>query len=215
MTERILILDGAMGTEIQKHKLSEEDFRGKLFQEYDVELKGNNDLLTLTKPDLIKNIHQEFVEAGSDIIETNTFNSNSTSQSDYGLEKFTYRLNYEGAKLAKDVASKAGKKILVAGVIGPTNRTASLSPDVTDPSARNTSFDELKQDYKECLDGLMDGGSDIILIETIFDTLNAKAAIFAYLEKCDELNFEIPLMISGTITDASGRTLSCQYFGVF
>ena len=215
MTERILILDGAMGTEIQKHKLSEEDFRGKLFQEYDVELKGNNDLLTLTKPDLIKNIHQEFVEAGSDIIETNTFNSNSTSQSDYGLEEFTYKLNYEGAKLAKDVASKAGKKILVAGVIGPTNRTASLSPDVTDPSARNTSFDELKQDYKECLDGLMDGGSDIILIETIFDTLNAKAAIFAYLEKCDELNFEIPLMISGTITDASGRTLSGQTVDAF
>ena len=215
MTERILILDGAMGTEIQKHKLSEEDFRGKLFQEYDVELKGNNDLLTLTKPDLIKNIHQEFVEAGSDIIETNTFNSNSTSQSDYGLEELTYKLNYEGAKLAKDVASKAGKKILVAGVIGPTNRTASLSPDVTDPSARNTSFDELKQDYKECLDGLMDGGSDIILIETIFDTLNAKAAIFAYLEKCDELNFEIPLMISGTITDASGRTLSGQTVDAF
>ncbi len=215
MAERILILDGAMGTEIQKHKLSEEDFRGKLFQEYDVELKGNNDLLTLTKPDLIKNIHQEFVEAGSDIIETNTFNSNSTSQSDYGLEELTYKLNYEGAKLAKDVASKAGKKILVAGVIGPTNRTASLSPDVTDPAARNTSFDELKQDYKECLDGLMDGGSDIILIETIFDTLNAKAAIFAYLEKCDELNFEIPLMISGTITDASGRTLSGQTVDAF
>ena len=169
MAQRILILDGAMGTEIQKHKLTEGDFRGSLYPEWHIELKGNNDLLTLTKPDLIKNIHQEFVDAGSDIIETNTFNSNKTSQSDYGLEDISYKLNYEGAKLAKEVASNAHNQVLVAGVIGPTNRTASLSPDVTDPAARNTSFDELKKDYKECLDGLIDGGSDIILIETIFD----------------------------------------------
>ena len=215
MAQRILILDGAMGTEIQKHKLSEGDFRGSLYPEWHIELKGNNDLLTLTKPDLIKNIHQEFVDAGSDIIETNTFNSNKTSQSDYDLEDITYKLNYEGAKLAKEVASNAQNQVLVAGVIGPTNRTASLSPDVTDPAARNTSFDELKKDYKECLDGLIDGGSDIILIETIFDTLNAKAAIFAYLEKCEELQFNIPLMISGTITDASGRTLSGQTVDAF
>ena len=215
MAQRILILDGAMGTEIQKHKLSEGDFRGSLYPEWHIELKGNNDLLTLTKPDLIKNIHQEFVDAGSDIIETNTFNSNKTSQSDYDLEDITYKLNYEGAKLAKEVASNAQNQVLVAGVIGPTNRTASLSPDVTDPAARNTSFDELKKDYKECLDGLIDGGSDIILIETIFDTLNAKAAIFAYLEKCEELEFDIPLMISGTITDASGRTLSGQTVDAF
>ncbi len=215
MAERILVLDGAMGTEIQKHKLSEEDFRSDLFTDWEVELKGNNDLLTLTKPDFIKNVHREFVDAGSDIIETNTFNSNSTSQSDYGLEELSYKLNFEGAKLAKEVASEFKKKVLVAGVIGPTNRTASLSPDVTDPAARNTSFDELRIDYKICLDGLIDGGSDIILIETIFDTLNAKAAIFAYLEKCEELEFSFPLMISGTITDASGRTLSGQTVDAF
>ena len=215
MAERILVLDGAMGTEIQKHKLSEEDFRSDLFANWEVELKGNNDLLTLTKPDFIKNIHREFVDAGSDIIETNTFNSNSTSQSDYGLEELSYKLNFEGAKLAKEVASEFEKKVLVAGVIGPTNRTASLSPDVTDPAARNTSFDQLRIDYKTCLDGLIDGGSDIIMIETIFDTLNAKAAIFAYLEKCEELEFSIPLMISGTITDASGRTLSGQTVDAF
>ena len=143
LAERILILDGAMGTEIQKHKLSEEDFRSDLFADWDIDLKGNNDLLTLTKPALIKNIHRDFVDAGSDIIETNTFNSNGTSQSDYGLEEFSYKLNFEGAKLAKEIASEAEKKVLVAGVIGPTNRTASLSPDVTDPAARNTSFDEL------------------------------------------------------------------------
>ena len=141
LSEKILILDGAMGTEIQKHNLSEEDFRGNLFTDWDIELKGNNDLLNLTKPELIRAIHQDFVDAGSDIIETNTFNSNSISQSDYGLDEYTYKLNYEGASLAKNIASKSSKKILVAGVLGPTNRTASLSPDVTDPAARNTSFD--------------------------------------------------------------------------
>ena len=204
-----------MGTEIQKHTLTEDDFRGQQFADWSSELKGNNDLLTITMPELIKNIHQGFVDAGCDIIETNTFNSNSTSQSDYGLEDIVYDLNYEGSKLAKDVANESPREILVAGVVGPTNRTGSLSPDVTDPSARNTSFDDLKDDYRNCINGLMDGGADIILIETVFDTLNAKAAIFAYLEKCEEINFKIPLMISGTITDASGRTLSGQTVDAF
>ncbi|MDC0546130.1 methionine synthase [Gammaproteobacteria bacterium] len=215
LNERIIILDGAMGTEIQKHTLTEEDFRGQQFADWSSEVKGNNDLLTLTKPELIKKIHQGFIAAGCDIIETNTFNSNSTSQSDYGLEDIVYDLNYEGSKLAKDAANESTREILVAGVVGPTNRTGSLSPDVTDPSARNTSFDDLKEDYKNCINGLMDGGADIILIETVFDTLNAKAAIFAYLEKCEEIDFEIPLMISGTITDASGRTLSGQTVEAF
>ncbi|MDA9661017.1 methionine synthase [Gammaproteobacteria bacterium] len=215
LDDRIIILDGAMGTEIQKHTLTEDDFRGQQFADWSSELKGNNDLLTITMPELIKNIHQGFVDAGCDIIETNTFNSNSTSQSDYGLEDIVYDLNYEGSKLAKDVANKSPREILVAGVVGPTNRTGSLSPDVTDPSARNTSFDDLKEDYRNCINGLMDGGADIILIETVFDTLNAKAAIFAYLEKCEEINFKIPLMISGTITDASGRTLSGQTVDAF
>ena len=215
LDDRIIILDGAMGTEIQKHTLTEDDFRGQQFADWSSELKGNNDLLTITMPELIKNIHQGFVDAGCDIIETNTFNSNSTSQSDYGLEDIVYDLNYEGSKLAKDVANKSSREILVAGVVGPTNRTGSLSPDVTDPSARNTSFDDLKEDYRNCINGLMDGGADIILIETVFDTLNAKAAIFAYLEKCEEINFKIPLMISGTITDASGRTLSGQTVDAF
>ena len=215
LDDRIIILDGAMGTEIQKHTLTEDDFRGQQFADWSSELKGNNDLLTITMPELIKNIHQGFVDAGCDIIETNTFNSNSTSQSDYGLEDIVYDLNYEGSKLAKDVANESPREILVAGVVGPTNRTGSLSPDVTDPSARNTSFDDLKDDYRNCINGLMDGGADIILIETVFDTLNAKAAIFAYLEKCEEINFKIPLMISGTITDASGRTLSGQTVDAF
>ena len=215
LDDRIIILDGAMGTEIQKHTLTEEDFRGQQFADWSSEVKGNNDLLTLTKPELIKKIHQGFIAAGCDIIETNTFNSNSTSQSDYGLEDIVYDLNYEGSKLAKDAANESTREILVAGVVGPTNRTGSLSPDVTDPSARNTSFDDLKEDYKNCINGLMDGGADIILIETVFDTLNAKAAIFAYLEKCEEIDFEIPLMISGTITDASGRTLSGQTVEAF
>ena len=204
-----------MGTEIQRLKLSEEDFRGSRFKDTTSELKGNNDLLTITQPSCIENIHQSFIDAGSDIIETNTFNSNSSSQADYGLEDIVYELNYEGAALAKRVAKKSPKNTLVAGVIGPTNRTASLSPDVTDPSARNITFDDLKADYKNCLNGLIDGGADLILIETIFDTLNAKAAIYSYLEKCEEIEFEVPLMISGTITDASGRTLSGQTVDAF
>ena len=198
LSDRVLILDGAMGTEIQKHSLTEEDFRGSQFEDWSSELKGNNDLLTLTRPQLIKDIHKNFVDAGSDIIETNTFNSNSTSQSDYGLQHIVYDLNFQGSVIAKEIANQSSREVLVAGVLGPTNRTASLSPDVTDPSARNISFDELKKDYKNCIDGLIDGGSDIIFIETIFDTLNSKAAIFAYLQKCEEIDFQIPLMISGT-----------------
>ena len=204
-----------MGTEIQGYDLSEADFKGEEYKKWNYELKGNNDILSITKPELIKEIHANFINAGADIIETNTFNSNATSQSDYGLENIAYELNFQGAKIAKETAIESSKKVLVAGVLGPTNRTASLSPDVEDPSARNISFDELKEDYKRCIDGLIDGGSDILMIETIFDTLNAKAAIFSYLEKCEEMDFEIPLMISGTISDASGRTLSGQTIDAF
>ena len=215
LTEKIYLLDGAMGTMIQDQNLQEQDYRGERFSDHDVDLKGNNDLLTLTKPELIEEIHCSFLKAGSDIIETNTFNSNAISQSDYSLEHITYELNLEGARLAKKAVSKINPAALIAGVLGPTNRTASLSPDVSDPAARNVTFDHLVENYQEAINGLLDGGADIILIETIFDTLNAKAAIFAYLNKCDELNFEIPLMISGTITDASGRTLSGQTVEAF
>ena len=215
LKEKIYLLDGAMGTMIQAENLQEQDYRGKRFEDHKVDLKGNNDLLTLTKPELIEEIHCSFLKAGSDIIETNTFNSNAISQSDYSLEHVTYQLNFEGARLAKKAINKINPAALVAGVLGPTNRTASLSPDVSDPAARNVTFDYLVENYQEAINGLMDGGADIILIETVFDTLNAKAAIFAYLNKCDELNFEIPLMISGTITDASGRTLSGQTVEAF
>ena len=199
---KILLLDGAMGTMIQDHKLEEKDFRGQRFMDHASELKGNNDLLSITKPDLIKQIHIDFLEAGSDIIETNTFNSNSISQSDYSLEEITYELNYQGAKLAKQAVQEVKASALVAGVLGPTNRTASLSPDVSDPSIRNVTFDELVDNYRVAINGLLDGGADIILIETIFDTLNAKAALFAisamsifflllccfFINKCDEIN---------------------------
>ena len=214
MAERILILDGAMGTEIQKHKLSEEDFRGKLFQEYDVELKGNNDLLTLTKPELIKNIHQEFVEAGSDIIETNTFNSTKISQADYGCEDFSYDLNLAGGKIARkavdDYMSNSKEIKLVAGVVGPTNRTCSMSPDVNNPGFRNVSFDDLQNDYEISINALVDSGVDLIMIETIFDTLNAKAALMSLKKVERKKKIKLPLMLSATITDLSGRTLSGQ-----
>ena len=178
LKEKILVLDGAMGTMIQSHNLKEADYKGNEFIDWQIDLKGNNDLLTLTKPDLISSIHQSFIEAGSDIIETNTFNSNSISQSDYGLEERTYDLNFQGAKLAKEVATKSKKEILVAGVLGPTNRTASLSPEVSDLAARNISFDELKQDYEICINGLMDGGADILLIETIDEGHNSTTSIY-------------------------------------
>jgi len=212
--ERIVILDGAMGTMIQRHKLQEEDFRGERFADWASELRGNNDLLTLTQPKIIEDIHRAFLEAGADIIETNTFNSNSESLADYGMEELVIELNEVGATLARKVADQitasTGVQRFVAGVLGPTSRTASLSPDVNDPGFRNTSFETLRKTYLESTRALVKGGADYILIETVFDTLNAKAAIFAVEQYRDESGDDIPVMISGTITDASGRTLSGQ-----
>jgi 5-methyltetrahydrofolate--homocysteine methyltransferase len=218
LRERILVLDGAMGTMIQAYKLQEADFRGERFKDNAQDLGGNNDLLTLTRPDIIAQIHREYLEAGADIIETNTFNSTAASQSDYKLEALSYELNFEAAKLARSVCdefSTADKPRFVAGIVGPTSRTASISPDVNDPAFRNTSFDALVADYLVCAEGLIDGGTDILLIETVFDTLNAKAAIFAVQEYSKRIGREIPVMISGTITDASGRTLSGQTVEAF
>ncbi len=218
LKQRILVLDGAMGTMIQNAKLSEADFRGERFKDNPDDLSGNNDLLTLTRPDLIAHIHKEYLLAGADIIETNTFNSTAVSQSDYKLEALAYELNFEAAKLARKVCdelSTADKPRFVAGVIGPTSRTASISPDVNDPAFRNISFDELVENYLVCAEGLVDGGADLLLIETVFDTLNAKAAIFAIQEHGKRIGAKIPVMISGTITDASGRTLSGQTVEAF
>jgi 5-methyltetrahydrofolate--homocysteine methyltransferase len=213
--KRILLLDGAMGTMIQEHKLGEADFRGERFKDHSQDLKGNNDLLLLTQPHIIAEIHRAFLDAGADIIETNTFNSNAMSQSDYGLEDLVYELNLEGARTARQLADQLEQEEpnryrWVAGVLGPTNRTASLSPSVEDPGFRNVSFDELRVTYKESTLALVAGGADLILVETIFDTLNAKAALYAIEEAFDELKFRLPIMISGTITDKSGRTLSGQ-----
>jgi len=213
LSERILILDGAMGTMIQRHKLEEADYRGDRFANWPSELKGNNDLLSLTQPDIIRHIHIAYLDAGADIIETNTFNSNTASMADYGMEEFVYELNLEGAKLARaaaDAAATEGKPRFIAGVLGPTSRTCSISPDVNDPGFRNITFDELVETYTEAAKGLMDGGADIILIETVFDTLNAKAAVFAVKSCFEDAGAGLPIMISGTITDASGRTLSGQ-----
>ncbi len=220
MAQRILVLDGAMGTMIQSYKLEEKDYRGTRFAHWDIDLKGNNDLLTLTQPDIIKAIHCAYFEAGTDIVETNTFNSNSIGMGDYGMEAWVYELNAEGAKLAKQAAIEYTAKTpdkprFVAGVLGPTSRTASMSPDVNDPGFRNISFDELVETYTEASRGLIDGGADIILIETIFDTLNAKAAAFAVENIFDAIGYKLPVMISGTITDASGRTLSGQTVAAF
>nr|WP_010130825.1 methionine synthase [Microbulbifer agarilyticus] len=211
--ERILILDGAMGTMIQRAKLEEADYRGARFADYPSDIKGNNDLLVLTQPDLIERIHGEYLEAGADIIETNTFNATRLSQSDYDMEDLVPELNRVAAEVARRAAdqySTPEKPRYVAGVLGPTSRTASISPDVNDPGARNVTFNELVENYIESTNALIDGGSDIILIETIFDTLNAKAAIYAVQEVFEQRGFELPIMISGTITDASGRTLSGQ-----
>lgn len=215
LSERILVLDGAMGTMIQGYKFDEADFRGQQFKDKNNEIKGNNDILAITKPDVIRDIHREFLEAGADIIETNSFNATSISQADYQMEDVVYDLNVACAKVAREAADEftaltPDKPRFVAGVLGPTSRTASLSPDVNDPAFRNVSFDELVDTYKEATKGLIDGGADIILIETIFDTLNAKAAIFAVQTTFEEMGVELPIMISGTITDASGRTLSGQ-----
>jgi len=213
LSKRILLLDGAMGTMIQGYKLEEADYRGERFADWASELKGNNDLLSLTQPQIIRDIHKAYLEAGSDILETNTFNANSVSMADYGMEELVYELNVAGAKLAKEACNAiatADKPRFVAGVLGPTSRTCSISPDVNDPGFRNITFDELVATYKNATRGLMDGGADIILIETVFDTLNAKAAVFAVKESFEEAGSELPIMISGTITDASGRTLSGQ-----
>ncbi|MFZ9649047.1 MAG: homocysteine S-methyltransferase family protein, partial [Fluviibacter sp.] len=215
LKERVLVLDGAMGTMIQRHSLTEADFRGERFASHAHDLKGNNDLLLLTRPDVIQGIHEQYLAAGADIIETNTFNATRLSQSDYKLEDIVYELNVAGAALAraacdKYTAQNPSKPRLVAGVIGPTSRTASISPDVNDPGARNVTFDELVTNYKEATNGLIDGGADIVLIETVFDTLNAKAAVVAVEQVFADRGRRWPVMISGTITDASGRTLSGQ-----
>ncbi|MBB1489167.1 methionine synthase [Oceanospirillum sediminis] len=213
--DRILILDGGMGTMIQGYKLTEEDFRGERFKDWPSDIQGNNDLLVLTRPDVIKAVHLAYLDAGADILETNTFNATRLSQSDYGMEELVYELNVAAARLARaaadeKTAQEPEKPRFVAGVLGPTSRTASLSPDVNDPGFRNIDFDTLAENYREATKGLIEGGADIILIETIFDTLNAKAAIFAVQDVFEELGIELPIMISGTITDASGRTLSGQ-----
>ena len=215
LAERILILDGAMGTMIQRYKLQEVDYRGERFKDWPSDLKGNNDLLTLTQPKIIRDIHAAYLDAGADILETNTFNATSIAMADYGMEALVYELNVAAAKLAREAADEFQAKTpekprFVAGVLGPTNRTASISPDVNDPGYRNTSFDQLVTAYTEAIQGLLDGGADILLVETIFDTLNAKAALFAIELYFDTHNLRLPIMISGTITDASGRTLSGQ-----
>ena len=214
LTQRIHILDGGMGTMLQNAELSEEEFRGERFSDWPSDLKGNNDLLALTCPEVVSRIHRDYLEAGADIIETNTFNSTRLSQADYGMETIVVELNRESARLARDVcdavAAETGVPRYVAGVLGPTSRTASLSPDVNDPSKRNVTFDELRDNYYEAAQALIDGGADLIMIETIFDTLNAKAAIYALEELFEDIGQRLPVMISGTITDASGRTLSGQ-----
>ena len=211
LLDRILVLDGAMGTMIQRYPLEEEDFRGERFASHAFSLKGNNDLLNITRPDIIFEIHKEYLAAGADIIETNTFSGTTIAQADYHLEDAVYDINLQGAKLARDAADLfTDKPRFVAGAIGPTNRTASISPDVNNPGYRAVSFDELKNAYKEQIEALMDGGVDVLLIETVFDTLNAKAALFAANEVFEHRTIALPIMISGTITDRSGRTLSGQ-----
>jgi len=212
---KILILDGAMGTMIQKHKLSEEDYRGERFADWKQDLKGNNDLLSLTRPDIIKDIHLQYIAAGADLQGTNTFSATTIAQADYGMESLAYEINYESAKIARAAcdeweAAHPGDVRFVNGAIGPTNRTASISPDVNNPGFRGVNFDQLREAYKEAVNGLLDGGADALLVETIFDTLNAKAALFAIDEVLEERGEDVPVLISGTITDASGRTLSGQ-----
>lgn len=215
LTKRILVLDGAMGTMIQRHPLTEADFRGDRFKDHPYPLKGNNDLLSLTRPDIIKDIHRQYLEAGADILETNTFSSTSIAQADYHLESAVYDLNYQSAKIAREVADEftkrdSSKPRFVAGSIGPTTKLASMSPDVNNPGFRAVTFDQLATAFKEQARGLMEGGADVLLLETITDTLNVKAALFAIQELFEEIGKEIPIMVSGTITDASGRILSGQ-----
>jgi len=213
LMNRILVLDGAMGTMIQRYTLSEEDFRGEQFKNHTCDLKGNNDLLSITRPDIVKAIHKEYLDAGADIIETNTFSGTSIAQADYSLESAVYDLNFKSAKIAKEVAiacSTSDKPRFVAGAIGPTNRTASISPDVDNPAFRHITFDGLKEAYTEQVNALIDGGVDLLLVETVFDTLNCKAALFAIEDVFESKGIRIPIMVSGTITDESGRTLSGQ-----
>ena len=218
LKDRILVLDGAMGTMIQKLKFDESDYRGHRFKDYNRPLKGNNDLLSLTQPEAILNIHKEYLEAGADIIETNTFSSTSIGMADYGMESLVYELNFESAKLAKKATEKFNidnKPRFVAGSIGPTNKTASMSPDVNNPGYREVNFDDLVKSYTEQIEALINGGVDILLVETVFDTLNAKAALFAIENYKKKNSLDTPVMLSGTITDASGRTLSGQTLEAF
>ena len=215
LKKRILVLDGAMGTMLQRYKFTEEDFRGERFKDWDYPLQGNNDLLSLTQPEAIAEVHRKYFAAGADIVETNTFSSTTIAMADYHMEELVYELNYESARIAKKVATEftakeSHKPRFVVGSIGPTNKTASMSPDVNDPGYRAVSFDELRIAYKQQVEALLNGGADILMVETIFDTLNAKAALFAIEEVKEERNIDVPIMVSGTITDASGRTLSGQ-----
>jgi 5-methyltetrahydrofolate--homocysteine methyltransferase len=215
LKERILVLDGAMGTMIQRYDLTEEDFRKGWFENHSKSLKGNNDLLSLTRPDIIETIHRKYYEAGADIAETNTFSGTTIAQADYDLQSAVYDINFHSAKIARKVADEftakePNKPRFVAGSIGPTNRTASISPDVNDPGYRAITFDELVVAYSEQVNALMDGGVDMLLVETVFDTLNAKAALYAIDEVFEKRGVKIPIMVSGTITDASGRTLTGQ-----
>lgn len=218
--KRILVLDGAMGTMLQAYQFTEDDYRGERFKDYPSPLKGNNDLLSITQPEAIAEVHRKYFEAGADIVETNTFSGTTIAMADYNMEHLVYELNYESAKIAKQVADEftkanAAQPRFVAGSIGPTNKTASLSPDVNKPEYRAITFDELRIAYKEQVEALIDGGVDVLLVETIFDTLNAKAALFAIEEVKEERQIDIPIMVSGTITDASGRTLSGQTVEAF
>jgi 5-methyltetrahydrofolate--homocysteine methyltransferase len=215
LQERILILDGAMGTMLQRYKFTEDDFRGERFKNWEHPLQGNNDLLSLTQPEAIAEVHRKYFAAGADIVETNTFSGTTIAMADYHMEELVYELNYESARIAKKVADEFTEKEpdkprFVAGSIGPTNKTASMSPDVNDPGFRAISFDELRIAYKQQVEALLDGGADLLLVETIFDTLNAKAVLFAIEEVKEERDIDPPIMVSGTITDASGRTLSGQ-----
>jgi len=218
--KRILVLDGAMGTMLQRYNFSEEDFRGERFKDFPHPLKGNNDLLSITQPNAIRDVHAQYFDAGADIVETNTFSSTTIGMADYHLEDLVYELNFQSAKIAREVADEftaknPNKPRFVAGSIGPTNRTASMSPDVNDPGYRAVTFDDLRSAYKQQVEALIDGGCDLLLVETIFDTLNAKAALFAIEEVKEARNIDIPIMVSGTITDASGRTLSGQTVEAF
>lgn len=215
LKQRILVLDGAMGTMLQRYKFSEEDFRGERFKDFHLPVKGNNDLLSLTQPEAIAEVHRKYFYAGADIVETNTFSGTTIAMADYDMEDLVYELNYQSAKIAKQVAEEftianPDKPRFVAGSIGPTNKTASLSPDVNRPEYRAITFNELRAAYKQQVEALLDGGADLLLVETIFDTLNAKAALFAIEEVKEARKIKVPVMVSGTITDASGRTLSGQ-----